>query len=289
LLVRWTDGTNAHTSETESVNGRRVPLEDFVHRLAVAIRTAVGGPLPQHAQLCIGAAGFGSDAMQSACSTALAEMMEIPADQIIVRSDAWIAHKAVFPDGNGIIMICGTGSGCYALDGDTLRRSGGWGPMLGDPASGTALGLDGIRHILRDLESQRFSPLSSVISAALGLTDPEPADILDACYSDGANPAQLAPLILNALDGGDGDAIGIVRNECAALAVQCARLARLQGRSVPAIRFVGGLTAHKGYVRELKRALREALPHALTGVSEASPVDGALAHACQMAGLPSEG
>lgn len=74
------------------------------------------------------------------------------ARKVIALSDLELAHAAAFAGGPGVLLIAGTGSSAYAVDGrGKVRRAGGWGPLIGDDGSAFWLG----RQALRDPKLRR--------------------------------------------------------------------------------------------------------------------------------------
>lgn len=69
-------------------------------------------------------------------------------NKIIIVSDADMALASV--DGDGIILISGTGSICFGKNGMELVRVGGLGKVVGDQGSGYYIGLHAIKAALED-------------------------------------------------------------------------------------------------------------------------------------------
>ena len=70
-----------------------------------------------------------------------------PCVQVIPDTEA--AHWGAFRGGQGILLICGTGSIAYGVDGCPHHaRAGGWGPWIGDEGSGFWMGKELLRAAL---------------------------------------------------------------------------------------------------------------------------------------------
>ena len=80
-----------------------------------------------------------------------------------VVNDAHIALVAGAPDGVGIVVVAGTGSIAYGVDGSgASARSGGWGYLLGDEGSAFWLGHAALRAGIR--AADRRGPATSLYS-----------------------------------------------------------------------------------------------------------------------------
>jgi N-acetylglucosamine kinase-like BadF-type ATPase len=276
--IRWRDGAVVREKQLPSVNLRRIPVEEAADRLADAVRQSLDGrPLAPDAVCCFGAAGAGTPAVADPLREALAVRLELPISSILVTSDAHIAHRAAFGTHPGLLVIAGTGSGCYTLTPEGgLTRVGGWGPGLGDPGSGSALGKDAVTVLLEDLETGRMSAFSRAIAAAMELEEPTVAAVLDAFYQPDFQPARLAPIILDALEAEDERATQVVERQVFALSQQAQRLASTLSPAPTGIALVGGLTDRDGYMERLRTALASLLPGVTVSRATAPPVQGAL-------------
>jgi glucosamine kinase len=276
ILVK--DENGIREQESPSVNLRRVVPEDAGDQLANAILLALEGrSFSDNAVCCLGAAGAGTAAVALPLRDALSERLGLPAEQIIVTSDAHIAHRAAFGTSAGILIIAGTGSGCYGVsENGTLLRAGGWGPGLEDPGSGSELGREAVKRLLADLESGILTSFSRTLATSLGLSKPRVPDILDAFYHPEFKAARLAPVVLDAFESGDPQATSIVDRQVGALARQATRLATTMTPAPQGIALVGGLTQRASYVSRLQSALTAVLPDLPAACARRSPAEGAL-------------
>ena len=279
LAIQFEDAAGMHERTWPSVNVRQENPETVATLLADRIRESLDGRIfSNDAVCCLGAAGAGTDLMASTLHKGLSEALGLRPDQVIVTSDARIAVEAAFGGESGILVIAGTGSGCYALDpGGDLVRCGGWGPGLEDPGSGSELGRAGIKHLLADLDAGNLDDLSRSVATRMGISSPRIATVLDAYYHTDFSPAHLAPYILDVMEAGSVEARVLVEEQALSLTRQCARLARQLGWETPSVAVVGGLTNRDSYVDVFKECLNEVLPGAPVMRSSQAPVAGALA------------
>ncbi len=283
LSLAWSDGEHTTIQQAPSVNLRKSSPAAFAQRIAEDIGAVLGDvDLHDDVQLCVGAAGAGTDSIASDCQQALASALDLAPEQIIVTSDARIALRAAFGEDEGILVIAGTGSGCYGLDAEgKLVRAGGWGPGLEDPGSGSELGRAAIKHVLSELEGQTLGSFSRVIAAQMGIHRPSIADVLDTYYRPGFNAAALAPAILDLFDEDDEVASTLIHRQCTSLAIQVARLSENLAHKQRRIAVWGGLTNRASYVQALKAAIHERVSETQVFRLTNPPVNGALSWALE--------
>ncbi len=278
LDIKCLIGSETYSTITTSVNVRNIDPRTFGGHVAETIENLLpAGTKRDQFRFCLGAAGAGSLSFQNALSGMLMDRWGVTSDRILVVTDARIGLEAAFGRTPGIIVIAGTGSGCYGLSpGGDMIRTGGWGREIGDPGSGTAIGFDAVRQLLVDLETHTSTPLGISTADELNLPNPTIELVLGAVYADDFSVASLAPLVLKLLTSGDPAAESIVTKQCAQLAGQCLRLAQRVPLAAQHIALIGGLTRSDSFASLLSDALREVLPDASVKRSSREPVEGAV-------------
>lgn len=274
------------------VNVRHESLDLTAKRLAELVQQVLDllGSA-EEVRICAGLAGAASLNTQKGLQASLAEMLSVPVAHISVVSDARVAFQAAFPSATVaqedafILVIAGTGSGCYSFGAnDEFYRSGGWGSTLGDPGSGTALGVAAVRHLLASVERGHLTPLDLAVWSALAVVPysganrddlPTIVAILDIVYGSKFTLTNLAPIVLEHLSS-DPDSKELLQTECNALAAQVARLATRLQTSAPAVKLAGGLAATSGYFEAFQHAIRVSIPGAVATRVTQKPVVGAL-------------
>ncbi|MFJ4997747.1 N-acetylglucosamine kinase [Microbacterium sp. NPDC088619] len=231
------------------------------------------------AAVSIGAAGaWAAPEAASALARSLADAFQAP---VAVTSDVVSAHAGALAGRAGVLLIAGTGAAALGIDGEVATLIDGWGPELGDFGSGSWLGREALRAVLR--ASVGLAP-ATALTDAVASTIGGSAAIPDWLSTDGPLPrrlATLAPLVLDAAEHGDP-----VSTEIAAEAVRllvASAVAASSGDREVALH--GGLTEHVWFHAALDDALR-ATGHAVV-VSAGDALDGALLLA-QRADLPHE-
>jgi N-acetylmuramic acid 6-phosphate etherase len=212
------------------------------------------------------------------------------ADRISVDNDATLLLEAGTPDGWGLAVIAGTGSIAFVRSKTgQMDRCGGWGYLFGDEGSAYGLAVAGLRAVARSAD-QCLPPtrLTDAILTFMGLN--EPLELIKAVYRgdwDRARLATLAPLVLEAADGGDSIAIQIVQTEAVELAKTATAAAQklsLPLESLPLAVTGGTILNGIAYRNRFLSALRSfgVTPEPVTLVHE--PADGAVRVARRIAG-----
>ena len=222
-------------------------------------------------------AGVGRPAERATLGAALAARGL--ARHVHVIADAEAALQDAFGDGAGILAISGTGSAVWARgEAGRMLRVGGWGLLLGDEGSGYAIGLAGLRVVMRSHDGRVASTaLTGAVLGALGLDSPDDLVRWTALASK-RDVAATAPLVLE--HAADPAAAAIIQAAAAELADQVDTAARLldpwTGR-VP-VALSGGLIAPG-------RGFRTPVLHALERVSHAYRVHQDVVDAARGAAL----
>lgn len=270
LLARAADGAVLGRGVGGAGNILAAGAEKVAQSLAEAIGGAFaaaggapGGPPGTVAVAAIGAAGAARADDRAALEALLRRA--IAAERYVVTSDGAIALRAALPRGPGVLLISGTGSIGYgrAIDGREVR-AGGWGYLLDDAGSAFAVGLAGLRAVLRAHDGRgSATALRASLLAAWGLGAPEA--IIGRVYQHPPPReaiAALAPLVLAAARAGDAAAGGIIAEAGGALgeiaAAAIAQLGTAPGDVVP-------LVTDGGFLRV---GADDLLPHLLGGLRE---------------------
>ena len=277
--VRWIierDGA-VTLGNGEAANARSGGVELAAERIADAIRAALGAE-PFDA-LGIGAAGAGDATVANALERALRSYF--PTGKLGVVDDAQIALRAAVPEGDGMLLIAGTGSIAYAAIGSETHRVGGYGYLLGDDGSGFAIGRAALSLLLRSYDGRApRSPLFEALELRLQVHDAR--ELLARIY-DEANPigtvASVAGLVLEQAGAGERTATKIVQAAALDLVEMLKALVKRAGagtRELPLV-FAGGLLAENSlltYLIETRLLGDLPLLHPVKGARE--PVYGAL-------------
>lgn len=198
------------------------------------------------------------------------------ARDVQVRTDVEVAFHDSFQTGPGVLLVAGTGSiGWCRLPSGREIRVGGWGALAGDQGSGWALGLAGLRAVLRALDSMDPpTDLAHVLPDVFGHDDPH--ELVDALWrASKAQVAALAPRVVDAADAGDAVAAGLVEEAVSGLEEHVAALLTSWREEAPGdppeVALLGGLVVPGGPLRSrlVPRILR------LGGVVSEAPPDAA--------------
>jgi N-acetylglucosamine kinase-like BadF-type ATPase len=216
----------------------------------------------------VGAAGawLAPDAAQKLAS----RLAAVTGARVAVGSDVVTAHAGALDGGSGVLLIAGTGAAALGIDADGARLIDGWGPELGDFGSGSWLGREALRAVLRAEEG--LAPRTA-LTAALAVPVGAASDVQGWLAQSGPLPrrlATLAPLVLDAAEAGDPVA-GDIAAEAVRLLTATAVAA---STSTVDVVVHGGLADHTWFRDLLSSSLRAAGRRVVPATGDA--LDGAL-------------
>lgn len=127
--------------------GVKIALQDLFDNLKIGAEQRDLGDILQNSRVVAGMAGV-SIPENLAAVTSLFEELGVRKENLQVLTDAEIALRIL--KGNGVVLISGTGSICFAEKGGVRQRVGGLGRIFGDEGSGYQIGLQAIRATLAE-------------------------------------------------------------------------------------------------------------------------------------------
>jgi N-acetylglucosamine kinase-like BadF-type ATPase len=143
------EGTIRNIEEAGPGNPVRVGPAKAMDSLREALKKALASVAKPWniASCCVGMAGRSHPSAEGVVRAAFSEVA-MP-ERRILCDDGAIALDAAFGEGQGILIMSGTGSGACARGSKGVERVGGWGPIIGDEGSAYAIGLEALRAIVR--------------------------------------------------------------------------------------------------------------------------------------------
>lgn len=200
-----------------------------------------------------------------------------PEAQRRVGSDRDSGFAAAFGDGDGILVIAGTGSAVTGRRGGRIEKAGGWGHMLGDFGGGYQLAVEGLRRTLYNYDlDQQITPLATGILRAIGLNRLE--ELVEwVMHADKMSVARLAPVMFEAAQQGDEQMEVAIQAGARWLAEYTRAVAIRLQISAPDVSLMGGLFAHHPeYMVAFNESLRGLLPEARVSLCQRTGAEGAL-------------
>jgi glucosamine kinase len=227
----------------------------------------------------VGAAGAGRAAVAAELRARIEHAF--PAARVTLGDDAPIALRAALDEGDGAVLVAGTGSVAYAERGTETRRVGGLGFLAGDEGSAYWIGWQAVKLYGRVLDG-RASRDETTDLVARALDAPDRDRYLDALYGAPLAPsaiAALAPIIIAFAGKGNRAATKIVQAaslELADLVKAVLRAAGLLEESPPVV-LAGGLFRENSLLTFLvETRLQGDVPGIRVLKGGAEPVLGAL-------------
>lgn len=274
------DGAVLRTHSGPGANPSSAGVEAASASIADAILAVLDGAFP-HA-IFVGAAGAARDEVSSTLRSTLES--RFPGARVGVRDDAYIALRACVPEGDGAVLVAGTGSIAYAQRGQEEFRCGGYGFLLGDEGSGFSIGAAALRLLLRVFDERApRDEFADGLLAEIGARSA--ADVAGRMYG-APNPvaeiAAVAPVVLRYANQGDRSASRIVQAaalELSEMAKSLVKRAGLAESGAPLVLAGSLLRSNSLLTFLLETRLKNDLPAMPVYKGEALPVEGALAAA----------
>jgi glucosamine kinase len=203
--------------------------------------------------------------------------------QARVVNDVAVAAAGALAGRPGVLVLSGTGSMAWAINGTRSARAGGFGDRFGDEGSAFDIGRRALQRVSWHLDGRANAPaLAQALLSRLGCGA---EGLIDWAYGPQGTRAAVAGLardVAALAEAGDRDADALLAEAAGHLAAQARAAARLA--ALPEAfdwSHAGGTFAAPALLRHLTQALgRPPLAPRL------SPLGGALLMAAQDAGLP---
>jgi glucosamine kinase len=279
-VVHAVDGQISRVEICSGASASMRGAEEAAAIIADAVQSSLDGAMP-HA-VFVGAAGAARAEVRDAIESALQSRYQTA--RIQVRDDAYIALRTCVPQGDGVVVIAGTGSIAYAQHGDSGYRCGGYGYLLGDDGSGFAIGSAGIHHALRFYDGRvGRDELVGALESEFGASDLE--SMLQYVYRSDQpirTVAAAARIVLDLARSGERTSTKIVQGAALALGdlvKSVIKRADLAGAHVPIV-LAGGMLQSNSLLTYLleTRLLNEHPNMPVTKLTE-EPCLGALSQA----------
>ncbi len=270
------DGTGPGVGHLATADGARRFQEALRESLVRARAHLVDQGRPEAvwplAAAAIGASGIehGSAVQEQGLELAAASL-GLPERRLLVTGDERTAFAGALPQGEGILVISGTGTIALGRNhSGQHHRCAGWGWLLDGAGSAMDIGRDALSLSLRMADGRHpEGPLRPALWQSLGLAVEDPhapqaikAQVVAPDFGP-AGFAALAPVVERLAAAGDREALAILRRHGEALVAMVVTIASRLELRAPAVCTLGGAITHLGGFREaFGRALAGALPAA---------------------------
>lgn len=220
---------------------------------------------------------------------------EIPSlGALSVDSDVINLLSAATPSGQGICLICGTGSVCFARKNNTVTRIGGWGYLLDDAGGGYDIGRMALSVALKAYDGRADKDDALPLTEALTQHyQKPPQELIPDIYANGKPYiASCAPVVFRLARQGDALSERILQINAEALAA-CLATACMHFPNENTIPVILGGSINVKESPMWSDRIKNALPPTVASAMElhilqAPPVFGALAEALRAPGMYDE-
>ncbi|HEY6236752.1 MAG TPA: BadF/BadG/BcrA/BcrD ATPase family protein [Candidatus Elarobacter sp.] len=235
------DGEYVREAAGRGANATTLGIDDAADVIITTIREVLAGEAPD--AIYAGAAGAG----RKRIADELRDLIGIAfrGARVAVGDDAAIAFRAAIPNGDGAVLIAGTGSTAYAEHGELSQRVGGLGYAAGDEGSAFWIGMQAVKLYGRVLDGRaNRDETTDLVARSLDVADRE--SYVAALYDRALDPAHiaaLAPSVIAFAGKGNRASTKIVQQAAQELGdlVKAALRAVQLLEASPRIAFAGGL------------------------------------------------
>jgi N-acetylglucosamine kinase-like BadF-type ATPase len=267
------------TVQTGSVKLGNVDAESARHNLCRGLAEAcasAGVATRDIKTCCVGLSGVSLPQLREMVKTELRTLL--PDCEIVAVGDHVVAHRAAFPEGDGVLTVAGTGSICYGRrrDGRELRI-GGHGAVISDEGSGFWIGRECLRRLLRAQDVGETPALLQRMVQQFG--EGEQRELIRRSNGGVFPLSELVPVILAGAQDNDSICVEVLADaarELAKMAVEVGSRLYQASEAVP-FALVGGVaSASKQLQAGFEENVRYAFPKAEFRREMLSPVEGAV-------------
>jgi N-acetylglucosamine kinase-like BadF-type ATPase len=200
----------------------------------------------------------------------------------VVVNDALVALVAGAGEQPGVVIVAGTGSIAYGVDGSRHAcRAGGWGYLLGDEGGGFWIGTAALSAVVRQFDGRGpATRLTELVLAQMGVATP--SELIHAIYDRGLQRplvAGLATVVQQAMLAGDAVASHILARageELVAAAASVVTRLGMRGDVFPTILAGGIFRAIPALSADVCARMAEIAPRSEVHALEVEPAHGAV-------------
>ncbi len=247
-------------------------LSDVVSRLITDTSATL-----ESCACCLGLAGVSSPVDRKVIGR-ICDEIGLPENRILTH-DARIALVGGAEELSGVIIIAGTGSIVYGIDGSGREaQAGGWGHLLGDEGSGYDIARRALQAVARAADGRGdLTSLSSLMLDALGFSHPRA--LIPWIHSVSKDKvAQLASAVFDAANANDSVAQEILEEAADELTLAARVVMDRLGFNQPFnLVLSGGIFAHQPtFAAWMRSRLKNLAPDARVSLPKREPAYGAV-------------
>ncbi|MFF2156281.1 N-acetylglucosamine kinase [Paenibacillus chitinolyticus] len=284
------EGTGRGGSCNYQTTGKEAAVDELVRAMKIA-KEELGEPPVADEALRVECAVFGMAGLDTGYDRQIIEGLvrealsraEIRAERVVVENDGLAALLGATDGKPGVLLIAGTGSIVYGVNGQgRSARAGGWGYRVGDEGSAYWIGKQALTAILQTLDGRQGpTSLARRVLPYLDLRSEE--ELYNWVYSADYRVDTVAELSLLVSDSArEGDASSLRILEAAADELFYGGLAVIEKLGMKDTSFTlilqGGVLQNNEFVRStLTKKLREFAPSCNLEEIKKEPIYGVIA------------
>ncbi len=264
------NGNVIKTAYGAGCNPNDIGFENSMNNIFSAVQ-ALNADIKDIAAIFCGIAGITAADYSQKANARLKEMF--PNAKSEALHDGINVIYSAFPESDGAIVICGTGSSCFMKKGKEIIRIGGYG-KFDCAGNGYEIGKSAIAHALKCGDGrEEKGVLYELVAQKIGAAPLE--KLTDLISADKKYIASFAKLVFDAYKEGDIHAAWILENQLEYIGGLINRACEIYGRPVP-VCMAGGIGTQSAAIDIIRKYL---IHNTSLSVIQTEPVYGAVAKA----------
>ncbi|HKI78992.1 MAG TPA: BadF/BadG/BcrA/BcrD ATPase family protein, partial [Ignavibacteriaceae bacterium] len=216
-----------------------------------------GSEYSEIAALVIGTAGAGNKENAELFKNSVIKHLSnenISIKNIIIETDARIAIEGAFSGGTGSILIAGTGSIIFGKnEKGEIFRNGGFGRTIGDEGGGYSIGRKGLNAVSKVYDGRiQKNKITDLLLEKYNIDSPE--KLIDEIYKNNFDIASVAPLVIEAGEKNDPEAVKTLDEESDELVLCVKRMFDLLKMEKMKLAFIGSLISNSNFYSRLLKS-----------------------------------
>ena len=227
-----------------SIHGTEI-ISENISKYLTSLLKAKKFDLKRCSGICIGLAGAREEKDKKSLERAFKQKLHFK--KIDIETDTMTGLYGAFEDGDGIILISGTGSVLFGKSNSKIYRVGGWGRIIGDYGSGYTIGKEALKEVAKEFD---ISDIKRKRSMLVKRMEDEfyinKENIIRKIFHENFEIQKIAPAVIKCAEKGDKMSLKIINEAVEGLLYHIKTFLRISRRKKPIdLVFIGSIIENK--------------------------------------------
>ena len=240
-----------------SLYGKEIISENISKYLTSLLR-AKRFDIKKCSGICIGLAGAREDKDKKNLERAFKKKLQF--NKIDIETDTMTGLYGAFEDGDGIILISGTGSVLFGKSNDKIYRVGGWGRIIGDYGSGYTIGKEALKEVVKEYDLTDIKRKRTLLEEKMErIFDINKENIIRKIFHEKFEIQKIAPVVIKCAEKGDKVSLEIINEAVDGLLYHIKTFLKISRRKKPIdLVFIGGIIENENVLsKKLKKEINK--------------------------------